>query len=225
MCSSRPLAGISPCARGPPVPPPPRLLRRTNRCRQPARSQPRPFHWSQPSPPITALYSQTPRHRLPTQTLRDIISADVDSLYARKRRSCIWTMPLLPPPCRGLKNRVDRQAPRRAARSAAARRPERTAATKAAMPLVFQNVDLDALKLQDGSAKESRSCARCSSPNWAGPIRTQQSAYYERWKRPNPMWTQCSRSDRREAFMKMQSASADIESQTSAIALMTSPFS
>jgi len=83
------------------------------------------------------------------------------------------------------------------------------------MPLVFQNVDLDALKLQDGQREGIEELRQMFVAELGGTNQDPNNpAYYERWKKAqSDVDSMLPGVIGGEAFMKMQSASADIESQ------------
>jgi len=184
----------------------------------PPRSQPRPFHWSQLESSDYRLYIAKLRAiGCPPQTLRDIISADVDSLYARKRRELHLddASPAAGPWSRPEETALiarllgERRAPQQLAG------PNEQPATKAAMPLVFQNVDLDALKLQDGQREGIEELRQMFLAELGGTNQDPNDpAYYERWKKAqSQVDSMLPGMIGGEAFMKMQAAADDSGTQ------------
>jgi hypothetical protein len=171
-----------------------------------ARPQPAPFHWNQLESSDYRIYISNLRAiGCPPQTLRDIISADVDTLYTKKRRelhlddAAPAAGPWSRPEETALIARLlgDRPAPQ-----------QQPQLVRAPMPLVFQNLDLEALKLQDGQRQGIEELRQTFLAELGGANQDPNDpAYYERWmKAQSDVDSMLPGMIGGEAFMKMQAA-------------------
>jgi len=178
---------------------------------KPPQAQPKPFHWSQLESSDYRIYIAKLRAiGCPPQTLRDIISADVDTLYTKKRKElhlddiASAAGPWSRPEETALVARLlgDRPAPQ------AAPAPQQEL-VRAPMPLVFQNLDLDALKLQEGQREGIEELRQTFLAELGGTNQDPNDpAYYERWKKAqSDVDSMLPGMIGGEAFMKMQAAS------------------
>jgi hypothetical protein len=185
---------------------------------EPPHSQPRPFHWSQLESSDYRIYIAKLRAiGCPPQTLRDIISADVDTLYTKKRKELHlddasaaagpWSRPEETALIAKLLG--DRPAPQPAPQ------PQQELA-RAQMPLVFQNLDLDALMLQEGQREGIEELRQMFLAELGGTNQDPNDpAYYERWKKAqSDVDSMLPGMIGGEAFMKMQAASDGPEPQS-----------
>ncbi len=181
-------------------------------------AQPRPFHWSQLESPDYRVYIANLRAiGCPPQTVRDIISADVHILYIKKREelrlddAALAVGPWSRPEETALIARLlgDRPAPQ-----PAPEQPPQLA--RAPMPLVFQNMDLDALKLQEGQREGIEQLRQMFLTELGGTNQDPNDpAYYERWKKAqSDVDSMLPGMIGGEAFMKMQAASEGPDSQS-----------
>jgi len=183
----------------------------------PPRTQPRPFHWSQLESSDYRVYIANLRAiGCPAPTLRDIISADVDTLYTKKRKKLRLDGPA---PAAGPWSRPEETAliarllgDRPAPQPAPQPQPQ---LARAPMPLVFQNLDLEALKLQDGQREGIEELRQTFLAELGGTNQDPNDpAYYERWKKAqSDVDSMLPGMIGGEAFMKMQAASDDSGTQ------------
>jgi len=126
------------------------------------------------NPPITGFTLPTSAIGCPAPTLRDIISADVDTLYTKKRKELHLDGPLRrrpwsrPEETALIARLLETVPPLNPLRNHSATR-------QAPMPLVFQNLDLEALKLQDGQREGIEELRQTFLAELGGTNQTQRS--------------------------------------------------
>jgi hypothetical protein len=183
----------------------------------PPRTRPVPFHWSRLESSDYRIYIANLRAiGCPAPTLRDIISADVDTLYTKKRKELRLddAAPAAGPWSRSEETALiarllgDQPAPQ-----SAPQQPPQLA--RAPMPLVFQNLDLAALKLQDGQREGIEELRQTFLAELGGTNQDPNDpAYYERWKKAqSDVDSMLPGMIGGEAFMKMQAAADDSGTQ------------
>ena len=156
----------------------------------------------------------------PRQTIRDIITADVDSLYAPRRRQFVAQVPAGPPLLRAnalqmLNTKLDAlnneelsvlntllgaQNPDQQATAENAAPPARVQRDQSqdetvSLPLVYQNVDPAALKLSEDQANDLAFLRQKFQEDVGGPNQNPNDpAYLKRWQAAQPQNDQMLRA-------------------------------
>jgi hypothetical protein len=171
-----------------------------------------PFNWSQmESSDYRTYIANLRRVGCPEQTIRDIITADLDGLYSPKREVLQRKLAVADSTAglsgrRGIENALDSLRDEEAATLAAllgaerspgqmaaeatpvsASGPARTAETAASLPLVFQDADIAALKLNDRRVQAMDDLKQRFMDEIGGPAQDPNDpGYRARWLNAQP---------------------------------------